>query len=68
MKKTASGFMLVGGVVVALIGAEISGSANNASSTPDTDWYYSVINGCGILTIMAGLVMFFFGAMWFAKK
>jgi hypothetical protein len=68
MNKTKSGFMLIGGVLVALIGAGISSTANNTRSTPSTDWIYSLANGFGMITILAGLAMFFFGAMWFARK
>jgi hypothetical protein len=51
-----------------LLGGDISATANNQPSTPDTDWYYSMINGFGILLILAGLGMFFYGAMRFAKS
>jgi hypothetical protein len=68
MTKTQSGVVLIAGPVVAFIGGSISGSANNATSTPDTDWFYSLINGGGIVLILIGLAMFFAGAMFFARK
>jgi|GEM_PF-4652906 hypothetical protein len=68
MSKTAAGVILVAGPIVALLGGDISATANNQPSTPDTDWYYSMINGFGILLILAGLGMFFYGAMKFARK
>ena len=55
MSKTAAGVILVAGPIVALLGGDISATANNQPSTPDTDWYYSMINGFGILLILAGL-------------
>lgn len=67
MSKLAAGVILVAGPLVALLGGDISATANNQPSTPDTDWYYSMINWCGILLILGGLGMFFYGAMRFAR-
>lgn len=67
MTKAKSGLILVAGPVIAAIGAGISSRANSANSTPDTDWWFSLLNGCGILTILVGLGMFFFGAMRFSR-
>ena len=68
MTKTTSGLILVAGPIIAVIGGTVSASANNATSTPDTDWMYSFANGFGILIILTGLAMFFVGAMHFARK
>lgn len=68
MNKTVAGCVMVAGPLVAWFGADISAKANNQPSTPDTDWYYSMLNGVGGLMILAGLVMFFYGAMRFARK
>lgn len=68
MSKTVAGFLIVLGPVLALFGGAFSAKANNATSTPDTDWYFSVLNGVGIVLILIGLGMFFFGAKRFAAK
>lgn len=68
MSKTLAGVTLISGPIVAIFGAGISSRANNAASTPDTDWYYSCINGVGIAFVLLGLAMFFVGAMAFARR
>lgn len=68
MNKALAGVTLISGPIVAIFGAGISSRANNAASTPDTDWYYSCINGVGIGVVLLGLGMFFIGAMVFARK
>jgi hypothetical protein len=68
MSKTVAGFMVTLGPLLAWFGGEFSAKANNAASTPDTDWYYSVKNGIGVILILIGLGMFFFGAKRFATK
>lgn len=68
MSKTASGSTLVFGLVVVAIGGVISATATSARSTPDQDWLYDLVNYFGIAVILAGLVMFFFGSMFFSRK
>jgi multidrug transporter EmrE-like cation transporter len=68
MTKVQSGIVLVSGPIVSAIGGAISSMANNASSTPQTDWYYSLWNGVGMVLILVGVGMFFFGAMRFSQK
>jgi hypothetical protein len=68
MSKAKSGILLLGGIAAALIGAGISATANSMSSTPSTDWMYDLANGIGFLVSITGLVAFFAGAMWFARK
>lgn len=67
MTKTKAGIILVSGPLIAVIGGTISSVANNAASTPQTDWFYSLWNGVGMVLILAGIGMFFFGAMQFSR-
>ncbi len=67
MSRTVAGILIVLGPLLALFGGAFSAKANNAPSTPDTDWYYSVLNGVGMILILIGLGMFFFGAKRFAS-
>ncbi len=67
MQKRTSGMLLILGVAIALAGGALSSHATRAQSTPDTDWWFSMLNGCGMLAIVVGLGMFFFGAMRFSR-
>ena len=68
MKKSTSGIVLVAGPLLALFGGAVSSYANRQDSTPDMDWQWNLINGVGVLMMLAGLMAFFFGAMWFSRK
>ena len=68
MSKTVSGFVLVGGLALSAIGGAISTTATSVRSTPDRDWFYDLLNYSGIAMILLGLVLFFFGALRFARK
>lgn len=68
MNKTLSGLILVVGPIVAVIGSQVSTYANNKTTSPANDWFYDLLNIAGAGMILSGLAMFFFGAMWFARK
>jgi hypothetical protein len=68
MNKTTAGFVLVGGLAAVAVGWIISATATAQASTPGQDWFYDLINYFGIAVILAGLGMFFFGSLRFARK
>ncbi len=67
MSKTTSGFILVAGPIISCIGGGISSYATSVDSTPDTDWQYDVLNGVGVIVVLIGIAMFFFGALRFSR-
>jgi hypothetical protein len=66
MNKTASGFILVLGPIVAIVGASICQRAK--SDSPLNDTYYDIMHAGGVGVVLLGLGMFFFGCLWFARK
>lgn len=68
MTKTTAGFVLVGGLLAVAVGWVISATATAQASTPGQDWAYDLVNYFGIAVILAGLAMFFFGSLRFARK
>lgn len=69
MTKTQAGIMLIAGIGVAVIAGAIGRSATNTSSMdPSLDLYYSLIEYGSMIGIVAGLAMFGFGAMLFARS
>lgn len=68
VRKSTSGAVLVAGPLLALLGGVMSSYANRQDSTPDMDWQWNLLNGVGIAMILAGLMAFFFGAMWFSRR
>lgn len=49
-----------------LIGAGIANGA--VSHNPADDAYYDMIHAGGVGLAIIGLLLFFFGCMWFARK
>lgn len=68
MKKTAAGFVLVGGLLLVAVGGITSATATSATVTPDKDWLMDLLNYGGIAVAIAGLSMFFFGALRFSRS
>lgn len=68
MSKTASGFVLLAGLVVTAIGGGTSATATQAVVTPDKDWLMDLLNYGGIAIALTGICMFFYGAMVFARS
>jgi hypothetical protein len=66
MNKTGHGFMLVGGIIVALLSGVFVAAGSSTPSSPGMDFYYDLIKYAGILGVLVGIGMFFFGAKGFA--
>jgi len=68
MSKTAAGFLLVGGILLAIVSATFAGLAANTLASPSDDWFYDLIKYSGIAGLLIGVGMFFYGAMVFSRK
>jgi hypothetical protein len=68
MNKTANGFVLVGGIVVALISGVFVAAGSSTPSSPGMDFYYDLVKYAGIFGVLVGIGMFFFGAKGFAAE
>lgn len=66
MSKTALGFILVGGILVALVSGVFVAAGSSTPSSPGMDFYYDLVKYTGILGVLVGIGMFFFGAKGFA--
>lgn len=68
MSKTASGCVLVAGIVCTIISGRIAAWAGGVVGSPSDDLFYDLIGWAGIAGALAGLGLFFWGCMTFAKK
>lgn len=68
MSKTASGFVLLAGLVVNNCLCRCGRRSSTNCSTPDKDWLMDLLNYGGIAIALAGICMFFYGAMVFARS
>jgi len=66
MSKHTSGIAIFTGPILCMIGGEIARRA--VSHNPANDAYYDMIHAGGIGLAIVGLLLFFFGCMWFSKK
>jgi len=66
MKKTKSGAAIIAGPCMVLLGGGIAQKA--VSHNPADDAYYDMIHTGGVGLAIVGLLLFFFGCMWFSKK
>ena len=68
MNKTSFGFLLVSGLLVALVSGFFVGCGS--MTPPDNSWdtFYDLVKYAGILGVIAGIAMFFFGAKGFAAS
>lgn len=66
MKKSTSGVCIVAGPILCILGGGIAQKA--VSHNPADDAYYDMIHAGGVGLAIIGLLMFFFGCMWFSKK
>jgi len=66
MKKSTSAALIIAGPFMVLIGAGIANGA--VSHNPADDAYYDMIHAGGVGLAIIGLLLFFFGCMWFARK
>ena len=64
MSKTISGFVLVGGILVALLSSVFVGGFK---STPDTDWLSDLVSYCAVGGLLVGVAMFFTGSLFFSR-
>lgn len=48
-------------------GIGVSFNATQTEVTPDKDWIMDLFNYAGIASALAGMAMFFFGALRFSK-
>ena len=67
MSRYTAGFVLVAGLMVVAFGIGVSFNATQAEVTPDKDWIMDLFNYAGIASALAGMAMFFFGALRFSK-
>ena len=67
MNKTAFGFLLVGGLLVTIVSGYFVGCGS--MTPPDTSWdmFYDLVKYAGIMGVLVGIAMFFFGAKGFAN-
>lgn len=68
MSKTVSGFVLVGGIALAIVASVVAVVGATGSKSPATDFMYDCIKFGGFAGVLAGAGMFFYGAMHFARK
>lgn len=68
MKKTTSGFVLVGGIVLSIVSAIVAVIGATGSQSPSTDALYDGIKYAGFLGVLGGAALFFYGSMLFARK
>jgi len=70
MSKTASGILLLSGLAVAALAAPAAEFAFGTGKDldPSQDWLFDLVSYGTTATILLGFVMFFLGAMWFARK
>lgn len=67
MKKSTSGFILVGGLAVAVVAAVVAAVGATGSNSPATDLMYDTIKYAGFAGVLFGASMFFYGAMRFSR-
>ena len=69
MKKTLYGSLLVVGPLIAYVASHYGRNAANSSNLdPSLDWYYDLLSYGSMAGIVAGIALFFFGAMMFARS
>lgn len=67
MSRYTSGYVLVAGLMVAAFGIAVSFNVTQAEVAPDKDWIMDLFNYGGIASALAGMAMFFLGALRFSK-
>jgi len=68
MQKTLYGSLIVIGPIIAYVSSHYGRIAANASNLdPSLDWYYDLISYGSMAGILIGVVMFFAGALLFAR-
>ena len=67
MTKTIAGFVLVAGLFAFVIGGMIASWAGGVVGSPLDDWKYDLYGYAGTGVAMAGVGMFFTGALVFAR-
>ena len=66
--KTGAGFMLLGGIAMAIVCGQVAAYASNKVGSPSDDLYYDCIGWAGTFGAVIGLALFFWGAKLFAAK
>jgi hypothetical protein len=67
MTRTQYGFLLVGGLFVALFSGVVVAAGSATPVSVGQDWIYDLVKYFGIAGVLAGIGMFFFGAKGFAS-
>jgi hypothetical protein len=67
MSRYTAGFVLVAGLIVTVFGIGVCSLATSTTVTPDKDWLMDLMNYGGIASAIAGIAMFFLGALRFSK-
>jgi hypothetical protein len=68
VNKTGYGFLLVGGLLVALASGVVVAAGSVTPASVGQDWIYDLVKYFGIAGVLAGIGMFFFGAKGFASR
>lgn len=68
LSKTGAGFMLLGGIGMTILCGRVAAYAGNKVGSPADDFYYDCIGWAGTFGAIAGLALFFWGAMRFAAS
>lgn len=66
MSKTGFGFMLVGGIVLALVSGFFVACGSMTPPNNSWDTFYDLVKYAGIAGVLAGVGLFFYGAKGFA--
>lgn len=66
MSKTRSGFLMLFGLAVTIIGGQVAAWAGHHVGAPQDDWWYECMGWAGTIPAIGGLCAFFWGAKLFA--
>ena len=68
MSKTGFGFILVGGLLVCIVSGFFVACGSMVPPSPSMDLFYDFVKYSGALGVIAGIVMFLYGAKGLAAK
>lgn len=68
MSKTVAGIVMLCGPVVAIASSTVGHAVSDAFPSPSQDWISDLAGYAGMVGVLVGAGMFFYGAMMFARK